>query len=192
MKRTSIRAWKARAGLPLAVIVLAFCASKLAGEHAAAIDITRKAYRNIAHNGQIETDLQMSEFFNSSFTLAAWVMPEFTYNWKGAIFAVDQLPGSGSFWVGQGDYWSGNGGFEKAGDPVLEVKLNGVSALYLAPGYERRKWNHIAISRGNTMFVGPTLQTFLNGKKLQAFTKVNVGTSLNPVYALQPAVDISA
>ena len=137
--------------------------------HAAAFDITRKAYR-IAQNGHVDTDLQFSEFFGDSFTLAAWVMPEFTYNWNGAIFTVKGLPGSGTFQVGQGDYRAGNGGFDKAGDPVLEVKLNGATALYLAPGYQRRKWNHIAIVRGNVMFAGPTLQLFVNGKKLQAFT----------------------
>jgi hypothetical protein len=69
----------------LAVFFLVFCGSKLAGEYVTAFDITRKAYR-IAHNGQIDTDLQFSEFFGDSYTLTAWVMPEFTYNWDGAIF----------------------------------------------------------------------------------------------------------
>ena len=106
------------------------------------------------------------------------------------FFTVNGVRGSGSFRVGQGDYRAGNGGFKKAGDPVLEVELNGAKALYLAPGYQRRKWNHIAIVRGNSI-VGPTLRLFLNGKKLQAFTRVNVGTKENPVYVFNPALDIS-
>jgi hypothetical protein len=190
MKKASIRAWKARAGFPLAMFLLVLCVSKLSGDDAAAVEITRKAYR-IAQNGQIDTDLPFSRFFDDSFTISAWVMPEFTYNWKGAIFTVNGVRGSGSFRVGQGDYRAGNGGVDKVGDPVLEVELNGIRALYLAPGYQRRKWNHIAIVRGNAMYVGPTLRLFLNGKKLQAFTRVNVGTQEDPVYVFNPALDIS-
>lgn len=191
MKKAGIRAWKARVGFSLAVCFLVLCGSKLAGESAAAFDITRKAYR-IAQNGHVDTDLQFNEFFGDSFTLTAWVMPEFTYNWNGAIFTVKGLPGSGTFQVGQGDYRAGNGGFEKAGDPVLEVELNGAKASYLAPGYQRRKWNHIAIVRGNVMFAGPTLQLYVNGKKLQAFTRVKSGEDVNkqPIYAFKPALDI--
>ena len=128
----------------------------------------------------MDTDLQFSEFFGDSFTLTAWVMPEFTYNRNGAIFGVRMLRGSGWFHVGQDDYRAGNGGFEKGGDPVLEVELNGAKALYCAPGYQRRKWNHIAIMRGNVMYMGQTLQLFLNGKRLQAFTRVNTVTAADP------------
>ena len=180
-----------RYGFYLAVFFLVLCGSTLAGEFVTAFEITRKAYR-IAHNGQIDTDLQFSEFFGNSHTLTAWVMPEFTYNWNGAIFGVKGLRGSGSFQVGQGDYRSGNGGFKKAGDPVLEVKLNGARALYLAPGYQRGKWNHIAVVRADVMYAGPMLQLYLNGKKLQAFTRVQTGTDgdKNPIYQFNPALDL--
>ena len=182
MKEKNIRVWKTRARLYLAVFVLLFCGSTWTGDSVAAFDITRKAYR-IAHNGQVDTDLQFSEFFGDSFTLTAWVMPEFTYNWNGAIFTVKGLPGGGTFQVGQGDYRSGNGGYLQAGDPVLEVKLNGAKALYLAPGYQRRQWNHIAVVRVNAMYVGPILQLYLNGKKLQPFNQtldILVSQSGNP------------
>ena len=104
-------------------------------------EITHKGYR-IAHLGQIDTDLKFSEFFSGFHTITAWVMPEFTYNYWAAIIGVN---GSGTFTVGQGDYRQGNGDFMKAGDPVLWVQLGTSRALYLAPGYQRRKWNHLAV-----------------------------------------------
>ena len=81
--------------------------------------VTYKGYR-IAHLGQIDTDLKFSEFFAGAHTISAWVMPEFTYNDKGPIFGVN---GSGTFVVGQGDYRTGNGGYKKAGDPVLWIRI---------------------------------------------------------------------
>jgi hypothetical protein len=183
-------AWRKGRGPSLAVLILMVCGTMLMSDFVSALEITRKGYR-IAHKGQVDTDLTFNEFFGSSFAITAWVMPEFTHNWKGAIFTVKGLPGSGTFQVGQGDYRSGNGGFLQADDPVLEVTMNGATARYLAPEYQRRKWNHIAIVRGNVMFAGATLQLYLNGKKLQAFTRVETtDAGGNTTYQFNPALDI--
>jgi hypothetical protein len=123
--------------------------------------ITHKGYR-IAHYGQIDTDLQFSEFFAGAHTITAWVMPEFAYNDYGPIFGVK---GSGSFAVGQGDYRTGNGGYKKAGYPVLSVKVGTMEARYLAPGYQRRRWNHIAVTRAR-LFDGWVFLLYLNGQPL--------------------------
>ena len=149
--RLRSHAWRTGLRPSLAVLILIVCGTMLGSDFVSAQEITRKAYR-IAHKGQVDTDLTFNEFFGSSFAITAWVMPEFTHNWKGAIFTVKGLSGSGTFQVGQGDYRAGNGGFLQAGDPVLEVTMNGATARYLAPEYQRRKWNHIAIVRGNVMF----------------------------------------
>ncbi len=56
MKQASIRAWTTRVGFTLAVGLLVFCGSRLMGDDAAAVEITRKAYR-IAQNGQIRVEI---------------------------------------------------------------------------------------------------------------------------------------
>jgi len=152
------------------------------------IDITRKGYR-IAHFGQIDTDLQFSEFFTADHTITAWVMPEFTYNYWTAILGVK---GSGTFTVGQGDYRQGNGGFQKSGDPVLWVKFGSSQAWYLAPGYQRRKWNHLAIVHRKLYGIG-TIALYLNGQRLTAFARVKVGEDAegDPIYRLNAAYDAS-
>jgi hypothetical protein len=123
--------------------------------------VTQKGYR-IAYLGQIDTDLKFSEFFAGEHTISAWVMPEFTYSDKAPIFGVN---GTDSFAVGQGDYRTGNGGYMKAGDPVLWIKVNGMEAKYLAPGYRRRNWNHIAVTRAR-LFDGWVFLLYLNGQLL--------------------------
>ena len=69
----------------------------------------------VAEKGYVDTDLAFNEFFSSPHTIMGWVMPEFTYNYYGAIFAEN---GSGLFFVGQGNYRSGNGGHKTPGSPV--------------------------------------------------------------------------
>jgi hypothetical protein len=153
------------------------------------IDITRKGYR-IAHFGQIDTDLQFSEFFTADHTITAWVMPEFTYNYWTAIVGVN---GSGTLTIGQGDYREGNGGFGKAGHPVLWVKFGGSQALYLASDYQRRKWNHLAIVQRRMHGVG-TIALYLNGRRLTAFKRTKIGDDANddPLYWFSAAPDASS
>ena len=142
----------------LTAVVLG-CAFMVPSELSAAV--SHKGYR-IAHLGHIDTDLRFSEFFGGANTISAWVMPEFTYNDKGPIFGVN---GGGSFIVGQGDYRAGNGGYKLPGSPVLWIRINGMEAKYLAPGYRKRGWNHIAVVR-TQLFGSWIFLLYLNGQQL--------------------------
>ncbi len=128
----------------------------------------------IAHDGVITTDLSFSELFQGNATLTAWVMPEFVYSKPGAIFGT----ANGDFFVGQEDYRKGNGGPNKIGpyvgtDPVLVVRIGNKVARYLASGFERRKWHHLALVR----FFSPWTKSFnyylyLNGQQLTPFKRL--------------------
>ncbi|MDC0666156.1 hypothetical protein [Nannocystis radixulma] len=104
---------------------------------------SEKAWK-INQKGYLDTNVNFSSFFNGPHTVMGWVMPEFTFNEAGPIFAEN---GGGMYVVGQGDYREGTGGFLQTGDPVLHVSIGGKSVNYLAPGYKKREWNHIALVR---------------------------------------------
>lgn len=99
----------------------------------------------ISQKGFLDTNVDFASFFNGPHTIMGWVMPEFTFNSYGPIFA--ESGGGGLYMVGQGDYRNGNGGNQVAGDPVLHVSVGGKSVNYLAPGYKKREWNHVALVR---------------------------------------------
>ncbi len=85
----------------------------------------------------------------------AWVMPSFTYNNYGPIFAEN---GTGNYIVGQGDFKLGNGV-----DPVLYVQVGNKKAHYIAPTYKKREWNHIAIVRWPAYWGSYSFLLYVNG-----------------------------
>jgi hypothetical protein len=128
--------------------------------------------------GFLDTTLAMSSFFNGPHTVMGWVMPEFTANHVGPIFAEN---GGGVYVVGQGDYLQGTGGATGPGgvqlgtDPVLQVSIGGLWRYYLAPGYKKREWNHIALVR--------TAPDANGDYKFQLYVN---GTLLTPMWIVGP------
>jgi hypothetical protein len=133
----------------------------------------------INQKGYLDTNIDFSSFFGGPHTVMGWVMPEFTYNYSGPIFAEN---GSGTYLVGQGNYRDGNFVLNEdeiiAGDPVLNVSLGGKQVNYLAPGYVKRQWNHIALVRtaadGNGKF---TFKLYVNGVLLAPIGGVEISFS---------------
>jgi hypothetical protein len=103
--------------------------------------------------------VQFSEFFGSQHTVMAWVMPTFTFNSYGPIFAEN---GSGTYVVGQGDFGDGNGV-----DPVLFVQVGTKKAYYNAPTYKKREWNHIAVVRRQFFGGSYDFELYVNGRRVQ-------------------------
>lgn len=116
----------------------------------------------IDRQGYLDTDLELAELFAGPSTIAAWVMPEYTYNDYGSIFAAAD---GGPFVLGQGDYRQGNGGYKTGGDPVLFLQVGPKTAYYLAPNYKRRAWNHVALVHADDDATS-SFHLFVNGERL--------------------------
>ena len=126
----------------------------------------------VSHRGMIDTDLQLSSFFSQAHVVAAWVMPEYVYNDAGAIFASSE----GVFSLGHGDYRRGDGGYRRSGSPVLELRVGQKRALYLAPGYRKRRWNHVALVRGAADSGGTySFELYVNGERLRRYRRRKEG-----------------
>ncbi|MEZ4451475.1 MAG: LamG-like jellyroll fold domain-containing protein [Nannocystaceae bacterium] len=132
--------------------------------------VAAAAYK-IDREGYLDADVDLAALFTGAFTLTAWVMPEYTFNDHGPIFASAS---GGFFTLGQGDYREGNGGYMTADDPVLHLRVGDRSATYLAPNYQRRSWNHVAlvhaIDGGRSIF-----HLFVNGERLAPIVAISEG-----------------
>lgn len=108
--------------------------------------------------GAVDLDVNFNEFFGGNHTVACWFMMQYPYGPGGPMVAEN---GTGTYFLGQGDYYWGNGGFKKAGDPVIHIRIGGVSQSYVVASIEPGEWAHLALVRS-----GNTFTAFLNGTTL--------------------------
>lgn len=112
----------------------------------------------------VETDLRFSEFFDSSHTIAAWFMPQWTLGFRSPILGTTSGTGS-AFALGHGSYREGTEGRK------LYLELGTQKRTYPAPDLQPGAWHHIAVTRENGR-LRTTFRVYLNGTKLCADPKI--------------------
>src|SRR5262245_44630045 len=147
------------------------------GSTASAYTVTVHRALKLNKRGSALTNAFMSNFASQAHTITAWVMPEFSYTGDNQLLSST---GSDNYIVAIANYSSSNGGTNIAGDPYLYVKIGSKIAYYLAPGFTKRKWHHVALKRTpyNSSHV-TTFQLFIDGTRLTPKTIDKTDTNGN-------------
>jgi Concanavalin A-like lectin/glucanases superfamily len=136
--------------------------------------------------GGLDTGIPASTLWPDGFTLSAWVMPEYVYADRGPIFGLT----SANFWFGAGPFRARQRNAEDCAPyvPVMRVRLGSESIDYLAPDFERDRWNHVALTWTPTPH-GALVQLFVDGTEILPY--VGFDASLPPPMECLGMVDLS-
>jgi len=125
--------------------------------------------------GIVDTDVALTEFATAPHTVSLWVMPEFTFAGNNDLLVSNASSSNNAYAIGIDNYRSGNGAAGLVGDPVLFLRVGSKQVRFLAPGFTKRTWHHLAIKRVAGGFGTTGFYLYLDGIRLvpKVITKVD-------------------